>query len=86
MNQQMRLKAKLKSEGFTNNQIVLSVETTDGEEELIVDKSLYHNGYIDVDYVKENKTCYLVRFPVESFSGSPSAYVRKDQIANLPTI
>ena len=65
----MMIPAHLVSDGPGPCEVVLKVNTTEGDEEIIVDRSFFSQGHVDLPIVGQDWPNALVELPQESVRG-----------------
>lgn len=74
----MQVKVKQVGRGLHPNEVVVSVETSEGQERLVVHQKSLHQGSIDVGFpISERNGMYLVELPRETMSGLWRVWVSK---------
>ena len=73
----MRIKTKMLGRGLHSSQVVIGLDTRDGQQELVMDARQLDAGYIHVGWpVGRDKEYYLIELPSETFGGSWRVWVK----------
>ena len=67
--------------GLHPSEMVVSVKTTDGEQNLVIDRRSLLDGYVAIGYpIREHDGNYLVELPRETASGSWRVWVSRTDL------
>ena len=77
----MKVKVAEVAQGLHPSEIVVGVQTIEGQQNLVVDRrSIMTGSFIKVGYpIREDGDSFLVELPRETSSGSWRVWVNKDQ-------
>lgn len=76
----MRIRLASSKESTHPNELIVSLNTIDGLEKLVVHKRSIENNSISVGYpIDANETGYLVELPIETLTGSWRVWIPKEE-------
>lgn len=77
----MKVKVAEVGEGVHPSEVIVSVRTLEGTENLVIAKRSFHSGGIDVGFpIREDDGKYLVELPRETLSGSWRVWINADEV------
>jgi hypothetical protein len=78
----MKIKVAEIGEGIHPSEVVVSVKTVDGTENLVVSRRSLKAGSLDIGYpIRTNEDTYLIELPRETLRGQWRVWVKSDQFA-----
>lgn len=82
----MRVKVETIGEGLHPSEVVVAVDTTEGREQLAVDRRSLHDNSLEVGWpVGTHNGHWLVELPRETFRGAWRVWVARDQVIGDPS-
>lgn len=79
----MKIKVTEVSEGIHPSEVVVSVNTIDGAENLVVSRRSLRSGSLDIGFpIRREDNTYLIELPRETLSGSWRVWVKTDEISD----
>lgn len=81
----MQIPVSIGGSGLHPNEKVVSVETRDGVEELVVDQRSLNGNMLEIGWpVGQNQDHYLVELPQETFRGFWRVWVPRSAVVEIP--
>ncbi len=81
----MKLRVTTVGDGLHHSEVVVSVATNEGSQNLVIDKRSLQDGSIHIGYpIKQDQNAYLVELPRETSNGSWRVWVDGSQLFDEP--
>ena len=78
----MKLKARKVRDGMHPSEVIVSVETSEGDERLVVPKRSFEDSALEIGYpISNQEDRYLVELPQETNSGAWRVWVSKELVS-----
>ncbi len=78
----LKLKVEKVSDGLHRSEVVVSVNTRNGEEGLVIDRRNLQDGFVTVGYpIQVDGDAFLVELPRETYAGNWRVWVDRSQTA-----